>query len=111
MLHAKELLEEDQLSSFLDKKLGNDYDNAELEEMVQIALLCTVYSPAHRPRMCEVVRMLEGDGTVAERWQGLKNVTMPVPGSPEVVLPPTDYSGEDECNSEELEAIELSGPR
>ncbi|KAL3586387.1 hypothetical protein D5086_013254 [Populus alba] len=33
----------------------------------KVALLCTQYLPAHRPKMSEVVRMLEGDG-LAEKW-------------------------------------------
>jgi hypothetical protein len=110
---ARELLEEDQLSSFVDKRLRNNYDNAELTEMVQIALLCTMFSPTHRPRMSEIIRMLEGDGSVAERWEGLKDVPilMPMPGTQNFAPSPGDYSGEDECNSVELEAVELSGPR
>ena len=35
--------------------------------MLQVALLCTQFLPAHRPKMSEVVRMLEGDG-LAEKW-------------------------------------------
>lgn len=111
-LQARELLKDGQLSSFVDKRLKYDYNNAEAEEMVQIALLCTMYKAAHRPRMCEVVRMLEGDGSVAGRWESLKNVPVPPPGTgtPNFVLSPAHYS-EKECNSVELEAVELSGPR
>uniref|UniRef100_A0A8I6WBT1 non-specific serine/threonine protein kinase n=3 Tax=Hordeum vulgare subsp. vulgare TaxID=112509 RepID=A0A8I6WBT1_HORVV len=109
---ARELLEDGQLSSFVDTRLKSDYNEAEAEEMVQIALLCTMYRAAHRPRMSEVVRMLEGDGSVAGRWESLKNVQVPQDGTgtPNFVLSPAHYS-EDECNSVELEAVELSGPR
>lgn len=41
-------------------------------EMLQVALLCTQYVPAHRPKMSEVVRMLEGDG-LAEKWAASHN--------------------------------------
>ena len=111
---ARELLEEDQLGSFVDKRLRNNYDDAELKEMVQIALLCTMFSPTHRPRMSEIIRMLEGDGSVGERWDGLKNVPIPpiqMPRTSNFSPSPADYSAEGDRNSVELEAIELSGPR
>jgi hypothetical protein len=113
LLQARKLLEEDQLSSFVDKRLRNNYNNAELKEMVQIALLCTMFSPTHRPRMSEIIRMLEGYGSVAEIWEGLKNVPVPIPmpGTRNFAPSPANYSGEDECSSVELEAVELSGPR
>ncbi|XP_062230254.1 protein NSP-INTERACTING KINASE 3-like [Phragmites australis] len=107
---GKELLEQNQLTSFVDKKLTNNYDSAELEEMVQIALLCTMYNPDHRPRMSEVVRMLEGGDGVAEKWEALKDVEEPNPDSPGYLFPPIDYD-EDRSSSIELQAVELSGPR
>ncbi|XP_025806112.1 protein NSP-INTERACTING KINASE 3-like [Panicum hallii] len=107
---AKELLEQNQLSSFVDMKIRNNYDSVELEEMVQIALLCTMYKPEHRPRMSEVVRMLEeGDG-VAEKWEAMKDVEELDPDSPGYLFPVLDYDV-DRSSSIELQAIELSGPR
>lgn len=50
------------------KDMKNEYDRIELEEMIQIALLCTQYHPSYRPKMSVVVRMLEGDG-LAEKWE------------------------------------------
>jgi hypothetical protein len=70
--------EQNQLSCFVDNKLRN-YDEAELEDMVQIALLCTMDDPNHRPRMAEVVAMLEGEGRIAERWKAMENVNKPNP--------------------------------
>ncbi|XP_040383000.1 probable LRR receptor-like serine/threonine-protein kinase At2g23950 [Oryza brachyantha] len=52
----------------VDQDLGPHYDRIEVAEMVQVALLCTLFQPSHRPRMSEVVRMLEGDG-LAEKWE------------------------------------------
>uniref|UniRef100_A0A0D9X8D1 Protein kinase domain-containing protein n=1 Tax=Leersia perrieri TaxID=77586 RepID=A0A0D9X8D1_9ORYZ len=52
----------------VDQDLGPHYDRIEVAEMVQVALLCTQFQPSHRPRMSEVVRMLEGDG-LAEKWE------------------------------------------
>lgn len=51
----------------MDRDLDNNYDQIELGEMLQVALLCTQYLPAHRPKMSDVVRMLEGEG-LAEKW-------------------------------------------
>uniref|UniRef100_A0A0D9XRD6 non-specific serine/threonine protein kinase n=1 Tax=Leersia perrieri TaxID=77586 RepID=A0A0D9XRD6_9ORYZ len=109
---ANELLEKNRLSSFVDRRLKNDYVSAELEEMVQIALLCTMYSPDHRPRMTEVVRMLEGsDGSIAEKWEAVKDVDRSKPSTPEFMLSPPVDNGSAEHNSIQLEAEELSGPR
>ncbi|XP_020591952.1 protein NSP-INTERACTING KINASE 1-like isoform X2 [Phalaenopsis equestris] len=65
---VKKLNQEKNLELLIDKDLNNSCDRIELEEMVQVALLCTQFLPRHRPKMSEVVRMLEGDG-LAERWE------------------------------------------
>lgn len=52
----------------MDKDLERKYDVKEVEELIQVALLCTQGSPMERPKMSDVVRMLEGDG-LAERWE------------------------------------------
>lgn len=110
MFQAKKLLEQNQLNMFVDPKLRSNYDSAELEEMVQIALLCTMYRPYHRPKMSEIVKMLEGDG-VAEKWEAMKNIEEPNPDrSSESVRTGVNYD-DDECNSIEQQASELSEPR
>jgi serine/threonine protein kinase len=65
---VKKMQSEKKVEVLVDKGLGGGYDRVEVEEMVQVALLCTQYLPAHRPRMSDVVRMLEGDG-LADRWE------------------------------------------
>ncbi|KAF8727043.1 hypothetical protein HU200_019540 [Digitaria exilis] len=110
---AKELLEQNQLSSFVDKKLRNNYDSAELVEIVQIALLCTMYKPEHRPRMSEVVTMLEGGDGVADKWEAMKNIEEP---NPDKLYQTIKYDEDqnydtDRSSSIELKAVELSGPR
>lgn len=50
----------------VDKKLGSDFNVMEVEKMVRIALLCTSPSPALRPTMSEVVKMLQGDISIQE---------------------------------------------
>ncbi|TVU17274.1 hypothetical protein EJB05_33294, partial [Eragrostis curvula] len=107
---AKELLEQNQLNSFVDRRLRDNYDSAELEKMVQIAMLCTMYNPDHRPRMSEVVRMLKGGDGVSEKWEALKNVEEPISPFPEFQLDAIDYDS-DQRSSVELQACELSGPR
>ncbi|RLN23139.1 protein NSP-INTERACTING KINASE 3 [Panicum miliaceum] len=106
---VKKLHQEKQLSMMVDKDLGSNYDRVELEEMVQVALLCTQYYPSHRPRMSEVIRMLEGDG-LAEKWEASQNVDTPKSVSSEL-LPPKymDFAADE--SSLGLEAMELSGPR
>ncbi|KAI4981861.1 hypothetical protein ZWY2020_022353 [Hordeum vulgare] len=106
---VKELHQEKQLNMMVDKDLGSNYDRVELGEMVQVALLCMQYYPSHRPRMSEVIRMMEGDG-LAEKWEASQNVDTPKSVSSELLpLKFTDFAGADE-SSVGLEAMELSGP-
>jgi hypothetical protein len=50
----------------VDPRLGSDFKKKEASRMIKVALLCTNQSPAHRPIMSAVVRMLEGKGDVQE---------------------------------------------
>lgn len=52
----------------MDADLKGNYIDDEVEQLIQVALLCTQGTPLERPKMSEVVRMLEGDG-LAERWE------------------------------------------
>ncbi|KAL6189186.1 hypothetical protein ACLB2K_040576 [Fragaria x ananassa] len=69
---VKKVQQEKKVELLVDRELGNNYDRIEVGEMLQVALLCTQYLPAHRPKMSEVVRMLEGDG-LAEKWAASHN--------------------------------------
>jgi hypothetical protein len=51
----------------VDQKLRSNYISAELDETVQFALLCIMYKPCLRPKMFEIVEMLEGGDGVAEK--------------------------------------------
>uniref|UniRef100_A0A0E0PI44 non-specific serine/threonine protein kinase n=1 Tax=Oryza rufipogon TaxID=4529 RepID=A0A0E0PI44_ORYRU len=109
---AKELLEGNKLRSFVDSRLRDNYVIAELEEMVKIALLCTMYNPDQRPSMAEIAGMLqESDGSVVEKWETLKDAERSKPSTPEFMLSSPVNFASDECNSIQLEAVELSGPR
>ncbi|KAK4402773.1 protein NSP-INTERACTING kinase [Sesamum angolense] len=105
---VKKLHQEGKLNLMVDKDLKNDFDRMELEEMVQVALLCTQFNPSHRPKMSEVLRMLEGDG-LAEKWEQSQNIGTPRYRSFE--HPPQRYSDFIEESSLVVEAMELSGPR
>ncbi|KAK4780790.1 hypothetical protein SAY87_016896 [Trapa incisa] len=105
---VNKLHREGKLNQMVDKDLKGNFDRVELEEMVKVALLCTRFNPSERPRMSEVVRMLEGDG-LAEKWEASQNVETPRFQPAE--NPPLRYSDYIEDSSLVLEAMELSGPR
>ena len=91
----------------VDPDLQNNYVDSEVEQLIQVALLCTQSSPMERPKMSEVVRMLEGDG-LAERWEEWQKV--------EVVREDNDLAPSRNSewlldSTENLHAVELSGPR
>ncbi|GER47171.1 BRI1-associated receptor kinase [Striga asiatica] len=65
---VKGLLKEKKLETLVDADLQGNFIEGEVEQLLQVALLCTQSSPTERPKMSEVVRMLEGDG-LAERWE------------------------------------------
>ncbi|XP_061980899.1 BRASSINOSTEROID INSENSITIVE 1-associated receptor kinase 1-like isoform X2 [Populus nigra] len=65
---VKGLLKDKKLEMLVDADLQGIYTDDEVEQLIQVALLCTQSSPMERPKMSEVVRMLEGDG-LAERWE------------------------------------------
>lgn len=69
---VKKIQEEKKFELLVDKELGMKYDSIEVGEMLQVALLCTQYLPGHRPKMSDIVRMLEGDG-LAEKWAASHN--------------------------------------
>ncbi|KAF8020581.1 hypothetical protein BT93_G1116 [Corymbia citriodora subsp. variegata] len=106
---VKKIHQEKKLEMLVDKDLRSNYDRIELEEIVQVALLCTQYLPAHRPKMSEVVRMLEGDG-LAERWEASQRVEANK-GKPHEFSSSDRYSDLTDDSSLLVQAMELSGPR
>lgn len=93
----------------VDKDLKGNYDRIELEEIVQVALLCTQYLPGHRPKMSEVVRMLEGDG-LAEKWEATQRAEATRCRANEFSSSER-YSDLTDDSSVLVQAMELSGPR
>ena len=66
-MQVKGLLKDKRLETLVDADLDGKYDGEEVEQLIQVALLCTQSTAMERPKMSEVVRMLEGDG-LAEKW-------------------------------------------
>jgi len=91
----------------VDPDLKTNYIEAEVEQLIQVALLCTQGSPMDRPKMSDVVRMLEGDG-LAERWDEWQKGEVL---RQEVELAPHPNSDWIVDSTENLHAVELSGPR
>ncbi|KAF6175655.1 hypothetical protein GIB67_022657 [Kingdonia uniflora] len=104
---VKGLLKEKKLEMLVDPDLKGVYIDAEVEQLIQVALLCTQGSPMDRPKMSEVVRMLEGDG-LAERWEEWQKVEVV---RQEVELAPHRNSEWILDSTDNLHAVELSGPR
>ncbi|EMS65008.1 Somatic embryogenesis receptor kinase 2 [Triticum urartu] len=104
---VKGLLKERRLEMLVDPDLQTNYIDVEVESLIQVALLCTQGSPTERPKMSEVVRMLEGDG-LAERWDEWQKVEV---SRQEVELGPHRNSEWIVDSTDNLHAVELSGPR
>ncbi|XP_071913252.1 protein NSP-INTERACTING KINASE 1-like isoform X2 [Coffea arabica] len=106
---VKRIHQEKKLDILVDKDLRNNYDCIEVEEMVQVALLCTQYLPSHRPKMSEVIQMLEGDG-LAERWEVSQRLESSKYRTQELSASER-YSDLTDDSSLLAQAMELSGPR
>ena len=106
-VQVKGLLKEKKLESLVDEDLEHNYIDVEVESLIQVALLCTQSNPMERPRMSEVVRMLEGDG-LAERWEEWQKVEVV---RQEVELGPHRTSEWILDSTDNLHAEQLSGPR
>ncbi|CAI0458712.1 unnamed protein product [Linum tenue] len=107
---VKKIHQEKKLELIVDKDLKTNYDRIELEEMVQVALLCTQYLPSHRPKMSEVVRMLEGDG-LAEKWEASQRAEATRSRGNNDFSSSERYSDLTDDSSLLVQAMELSGPR
>lgn len=106
---VKKIHQEKKFDILVDRDLKINYDRIELEEMVQVALLCTQYLPSHRPKMSEVVRMLEGDG-LAEKWEASQRAEATRCRANEFSSSER-YSDLTDDSSLLVQAMELSGPR
>ncbi|XP_061361986.1 probable leucine-rich repeat receptor-like serine/threonine-protein kinase At3g14840 [Gastrolobium bilobum] len=60
------LKEKGNITELVDWRLGEDFNKEEVMVMINVALLCTSFSPMLRPTMSSVVSMLEGKTVVQE---------------------------------------------
>ncbi|XP_031393481.1 uncharacterized protein LOC116205129 isoform X2 [Punica granatum] len=65
---VKRTLRERRLEVLIDSDIQGKYVEEEVEQLIQVALLCTQLNANERPKMSKVVGMLEGEG-LAERWK------------------------------------------
>ncbi|KAL8189533.1 hypothetical protein R6Q57_029099 [Mikania cordata] len=120
---VKKVHKEKKIEVIADKELGTNYDQIDVGEMLQVAILCTQYTPAHRPRMSEVVRMLEGGDGLAEKWAAThSNMNPKTIRKNAMMAQKLDDNVDDDYTSSMLgvmlmdddhdaHAMELSGPR
>ncbi|KAK9227518.1 hypothetical protein WN943_012571 [Citrus x changshan-huyou] len=104
---VRTLHEERRLDVLIDRDLKGSFDPMELEKMVQLALQCTQSHPNLRPKMSEVLKVLEVlVEPVTEESQG---------GTHFCEARDCSFSGNNSDLQDEssfiIEAIELSGPR
>ncbi|GLT27329.1 hypothetical protein SLA2020_023350 [Shorea laevis] len=105
---VKGLLKDKKLEILVDSDLQGKYVQDEVEQLIQVALLCTQGSPMERPKMSEVVRMLEGDG-LAERWEEWQKEEMSRQDFSQSHHPNTGWIIAD--STSHIPPDELSGPR
>ncbi|KAL8192156.1 hypothetical protein R6Q57_028018 [Mikania cordata] len=107
---VRTLYEEKRLQILIDRDLKGCYDEIELEKAVELALLCTRAHPTSRPKMSEVMKVLEGitgqpcnvDDTQTGSTQQCDAGAFSFYKS---------YSDARDGSSFVIEAMELSGPR
>ncbi|XP_039145046.1 LRR receptor kinase BAK1-like isoform X1 [Dioscorea cayenensis subsp. rotundata] len=104
---VKSLLKDKRLDKLIDPDMQNNYVETEVESLIRVALLCTQGSPADRPRMAEVVRMLEGEG-LAERWEEWQDLEPVTQQDLRLQIPSSHGNSFSNFN---YSAVELSGPR
>ncbi|KAK4763251.1 hypothetical protein SAY86_009019 [Trapa natans] len=107
---VRKIHQDKHLELLVDKDLKDNYDRIELEEMVQVALLCTQYLPSHRPKMSEIVRMLEGDG-LTEKWETSQRTQAGRWRTAYEFSSSERFSDLTDDSSLLAQAMELSGPR
>ncbi|XP_019420110.1 PREDICTED: probable LRR receptor-like serine/threonine-protein kinase At5g45780 [Lupinus angustifolius] len=106
---VRTLSEEKRLEALVDRDLKGCFDPVELEKAAELSLQCTQSLPSLRPKMSEVLKILEslvGQSLRAEESQGGGNLY-----DERTCSFSQNYSDVHEEPSFIIEAIELSGPR
>ncbi|VVB08086.1 unnamed protein product [Arabis nemorensis] len=104
---VRTLKAEKRFTEMVDRDLKGQFDDLVLEEVVELALLCTQPHPNLRPRMSEILKVLES--LVVEQQSGYEQTQSGYDAKGPSVS--RNYSYGHEENSFIIEAIELSGPR
>ncbi|XP_030548439.1 probable LRR receptor-like serine/threonine-protein kinase At5g45780 [Rhodamnia argentea] len=106
---VRTLHEEKRLEVLVDRDLRGCFDVLELEKAAELALQCTQSNPNLRPKMSDVLKVLEGLGQVesTDDSQGGNNHL----GENRECSFSRNYSDIHEESSFIIEAMELSGPR
>ncbi|KAI4373834.1 hypothetical protein MLD38_011906 [Melastoma candidum] len=102
-----QLEEEGKLRQMVDKLMRDNFNVAELGNMVKVALSCTTHNPSERPRMSEVLKLLEEHGS-SENREASRMVYSA--GLQSCDCPELRHADAAEEHSF-IEAMELSGPR
>ncbi|XP_057844000.1 LRR receptor kinase BAK1 [Cryptomeria japonica] len=104
---VKAKLANERIDLLVSPDLKNNYIEEEVKRLFQLALLCTQVSPGDRPKMSEVVQMLEDDG-IARRWEEWQRTEVQSQVSELASRLNSELMFDSSCN---LPADELSGPR
>ncbi|CAN0853522.1 Probable LRR receptor-like serine/threonine-protein kinase At5g45780, partial [Linum grandiflorum] len=108
---VKTLFEEKRLEMLIDRDLKGCFESSELETTVELALQCTQSHPALRPKMSEVLKVL--DGLEPQDGVGLSSSSAhnEAAGGPPFSFSRNHHNDIREESSFIMEAMELSGPR
>ncbi|KAI6696874.1 hypothetical protein NL676_016993 [Syzygium grande] len=106
---VKGLLEERRWEILVDADLQGEYDEEEIEKVIQLALLCTQSDPRKRPSMAQVLQILEGHSIEEERWNEYQLELSFRDRKQDFDNPHTDWTAAD--STSRLRPDELSGPR
>ncbi|XP_024371644.1 LRR receptor kinase BAK1 isoform X2 [Physcomitrium patens] len=105
---VRKLEKENNVEKMIDPHL-KEYNMNDIKELLKVALLCTENNPTSRPKMSEVVNMLEGEG-LEERWAEWEQ--REVQRNQEALdMPHLPVGWNLDSNSSFMQALELSGPR
>ncbi|KNA07540.1 hypothetical protein SOVF_170800, partial [Spinacia oleracea] len=111
---VKSLYEEKKLDMLVDRDLKSSFNIDELEKTVELALRCTQANPTLRPKMSEVLKILEGiaAGQSVDSVNGDElHARSSLPEERSCASFSRQYSDVHEEHSFVFEDIELSGPR
>ncbi|CAA0839412.1 Probable LRR receptor-like serine/threonine-protein kinase [Striga hermonthica] len=105
---VRTLYGEKKVDELVDKHLKGSFNSDELAKAVELALQCTQSNPEQRPRMSQVLRVLEGINGQADPTEALSPVDL---CQGRTFSFSWNFSEARDDSSVSIEAIELSGPR